>query len=336
MERVHFIAQSRFARDLAGLLRLGYPSLEAVEKLKELQPDDMRDALGRSVIKMRAGSSLADSLKDESAFLPLFVRLLATSEASESLPEGSERAATLLEDLSSRKTRCFLAALYPTLVLTIVALIFWALCVAGGDVLSDLLTSLNLTLPPSTRLLMTVSEIGKSPLGLLLFFGSLVLLWLIVLGYGNLSHYLYKFPFIGPWLIRQESVIYLNTLGQLTENGVSLADAAKLALTSCSAPAQAKLLEVPEKLLKGDTLSQALTSTAMIPELAVWAIERREETESLELLEIADMLDRELSLTLDRGLVAFEPLTMLAVAIFLVFFSGAVFLPINQLIGNLG
>jgi type II secretory pathway component PulF len=336
MKRTHVIAQSRFARDLAGLLRLGYPPLEAVQKLQPIQSDEMGEALGRAVIKMRGGSSLSDSLNNESIFLPLFVRLIATSENSEAMPDGAERAAKLLEDLAARKTRCFLAVLYPTLVLSVVSLIFWALCVVGGGIFTKLFVDLSVSLPLPTRVLMAASQIGQTPLGLILFFGPLFFIWYIVLGHGSLSWYLYKLPFVGSWLVRHESVIFLNTLGHLSDSGASLTEAATLALESCSPPLKAKLGGVPEKLASGDQLSQALASTGVIPELAIWAIERREATESLRLLEIANMLDRELSLSLDRGMITFEPLIFFGVAIILVFFSGAVFLPLYQLIGNLG
>ena len=75
MKRVHLIEQSRFARDLAGLLRIGYPAVEAVEKLEKSRDDSLRPVLERAVGKMHAGSSFSESIKDESALLPLFLRL---------------------------------------------------------------------------------------------------------------------------------------------------------------------------------------------------------------------------------------------------------------------
>ena len=70
MKRVHLIEQSRFARDLAGLLRIGYPAVEAVEKLEKSRDDSLRPVLERAVGKMHAGSSFSESIKDESALLP--------------------------------------------------------------------------------------------------------------------------------------------------------------------------------------------------------------------------------------------------------------------------
>ena len=336
MKRVHLIEQSRFARDLAGLLRIGYPAVEAVEKLEKGRDDSLSPVLQRAVSKMHAGSSFSESIKDESTLLPLFIRLTSTAEESERLPEGMERAALVLEDIAGRKTRCFLATLYPSLVFTIVCLIIWGICVAGAGLFINLFESMNVTLPAPTKVLILLSKLGQSPLGIVLFFGPLALLWYLILGQGKLSWYLYKLPLIGRWLLRQEAVIYLNTTGQLAAAGVPLAQATYLALDCCSPALKLKLEEVPKRLESGDSLSQALAKTGVIPELGIWAIERRELTESLRLEEIGGLLDRELALNVNRGLVLFEPLIFFGVAVVIFMFVTAIFVPLYQLLGNLG
>ncbi len=336
MKRVHLIEQSRFARDLAGLLRIGYPAVEAVEKLEKSRNDSLRPILERAVSKMHAGSSFSESIKDESDLLPLFVRLTSTAEGSERLPEGMERAALVLEDIAGRKTRCFLATLYPSLVFTIVCLIAWAMCVVGSGLFINLFESMNVTLPAPTRALIFMSKLGQSPIGLLLFFGPLACLWYLVLGHGKLNWYLYKIPLLGRWLLRQEAVIYLNTTGQLVAAGLPLTQATELALDCCSPPLKSRLQVVPKQLESGDKLSQALSKTGVIPELGLWAIERREQTESLRLEEIGALLDRELALNVNRGLVLFEPVIFIGVVVVISLFIGAIFVPLYQLLGNLG
>lgn len=336
MTRSLLIEQSRFARDLAGLLRIGYPAVEAVEKLQESQGVALRPALQRAVKKMQSGSSFSDSVKDENVFLPVFVRMTATAEDSERLPEGMEGAARVLEDIAARRTRCFLAILYPSLVLTIVSLILWAMCVAGGGLLTNLFENMHLTLPAPTRAFMFLSKVGLHPLGLFLFFGTLALLWYVILGQGKVTWYLYKVPLVGPWLLRQEAVIYLNTTGQLVATGVPLVEATELSLGCCSTQLRLRLENVPKRLQSGDSLSQALSDTRVIPELAIWALERREQTESLRLEEIATLLDRELALNINRGVILFEPFVFFGVALGIFAFITAVFLPLYQLIGNLG
>lgn len=327
---------SQLARDLAGLLRLGYPTVEAVQKIVPAQGSSLKAILERSVTAQQKGESLAASLQNETAVLPLFVRLLETAEKSEALPEGLDRTASVMDDLAERRSRCFLAVLYPSLVFTVVMLLLWLVCVAGGSLMLSLFENMSLALPWPTRLLIWVAAVGSQPLGLLLFFGPLVLLWLIVFGRTGWRWSVYRVPLFGAWLLRQEAVIYLKTVAQLVELGTPLVEATRLAVDTCSPILQGKLQSVSSRLESGDKLSAALASSGVIPELGVWAIERREATESLRLLEVGNFLDRELELTMDRGLVLFEPLVFLGLLIVIGFFITAVFLPLYQLIGNLG
>jgi type II secretory pathway component PulF len=200
----------------------------------------------------------------------------------------------------------------------------------------SLFENMGVALPWPTRLLIWLAAVGSQPLGLLLFFGPLVLLWLIVFGRTGWRWSVYRVPLFGAWLLRQEAVIYLKTVAQLVELGTPLVEATRLAVDTCSPILQGQLQSVPSRLESGDKLSAALASSGVIPELGVWAIERREATESLRLLEVGNFIDRELELTMDRGLVLFEPLVFLSLLIVIGFFITAVFLPLYQLIGNLG
>jgi type II secretory pathway component PulF len=326
---------SQLARDLAGLLRLGYPTVEAVQKVSASYSPTLGAILERTVLAQQRGESLAASLEKEPAVLPLFVRLLDCAEKSEALPAGLERAAGVMDDLAVRRSRCFLASLYPCLVVTIVMLLLWLICVAGGGMLANLFESMSLALPWPTRLLLALSTVGKHPLGLLVFMAPLVLLWLVVFGRTGWNWSVYRLPLFGPWLLRQEAVIYLKTVGHLVELGTPLVQATKLAVDACSMPLRGRLSEVSSRLEAGDPLSKALTPTGVFPELALWAIERREQTESLRLLSIGDFMDRELELTMERGLVLFEPLVFVGVLFAIGFVVLAVFLPLYQLLGNL-
>lgn len=334
--RIRLLDLSQFSRDLSGLLNLGYPTVEALQKVKSTQSASLAPILERSAEELQKGKSLTQAFQREQDLLPLFVRLVESAESSEALPEGLERAAEVLEELAERRNRCFLAALYPAIVLTVVLLILWSVAVAGGGLFAGLFESMNLALPLPTRLLIGAAAFGQHPLGIILFFSSLALMWYVVLGQSGGTALLHRIPLLGPWLLRQEAVLYLNTVGHLMELGTPLTEAARLAVDSCSGSLREKLNTIPLRLESGDKFSRALRDTEAIPELGLWAVERREETESLRLLEIGKLLDRELDLSLNRGLVVFEPLVFLGVVMAIIFFVVAVFLPLYQLIGNLG
>ena len=335
--RIRLSDLSQFSRDLSGLLQLGYPTVEALQKVKPTQSASLAPILERSVDELQKGRSLTEAFKAEQDLLPLFVRLVESAESSEALPEGLERAAEVIDELAERRNRCFLATLYPAIVFTMILLIMWSVCVAGGSLFGNLFESMSISLPLPTQVLIVVSNFGQHPLGILLFFGGLAAMWYLVLGSsGGPSALIFRLPLFGSWLLRQEAVLYLKTVGHLMELGAPLTEAAGLSVESCSGSLRAKLSTIPSRLEAGDKFSRALRDTELIPELGLWALERREETESLRLLEIGELLDRELDLSLNRGLVVFEPLIFLGVVFAILFFFLAVFLPLYQLIGNLG
>ena len=56
----------------------------------------------------------------------------------------------------------------------------------------------------------------------------------------------------------------------------------------------------------------------------------------MRLEEIGALLDRELALNVNRGLVLFEPIIFLGVVVVISLFIGAILVPLYQLLGNLG
>jgi type II secretory pathway component PulF len=334
--KVSHLDTARFARDLSGLLALGYTLEEAVQKTGESQSTTFRSINAKIVEALQKGQTLTESLQPHETQFPLFYRFVESAELSETLPKGLARSAEILEEIAERRQRSFLTTLYPTLVLTFGAIGIWVTLILCGSLLSDLFAGMNLTLPLPTRALLTFFEFLQQPLLSLLYFAPLVLLWMMVLGKTPLSGWLYKLPLFGTWLLRQEAVMYVSTVGHLTSLGTQLTDATRIASQVCSPPVREMLKNVPDRLMAGDLLSQALQETRVVPDLAIWAIERREETEDLRLADVAGLIDRELTLVRSTGLVLFEPFIFLVTALFIVSFVVSVFLPIYQLVGNLG
>ena len=327
---------SQLARDLSGLLRLGYPAVEAVQKLAPGQLPSLSILLQRVAGELQKGESLAGTLQKEPTVLPLFVRMVDAAEKGEELPQGLERAALVMDEWAARRSRCFLATLYPALVFTIVMFLIWIVCVAGGGLIFSLFSNMSINLPFPTRALMWLSRVATNPLVLLPFFGSLVFLWVLVSGRAGWGLSVYRVPLFGAWMLRQEAVIYLKTMAHLVALGTPLVEAARLAVDTCGTPLRGRLLPVAGRLESGDKLSTALRHTGVFPELGLWAIERREATESPRLLEISDLLDRELEISLDRAVVSFEPMVFLGLLFAIGFFIVAVFVPLYRLIGDLG
>lgn len=327
---------ARFSRDLGGLLNLGYSLEEAVEKSAESQESELKNISKALVDSLRKGETLSQALEPHKGKFPLFVRFVESAEAGEALAEGLLGASRVFSDIADRRSRCFLATFYPALVFTIASIGTAALITFCGGLFEDLFMSMNLSLPLPTRIFLLLTKFILTPVGLVVFLAPLALLWTIVLGKTPAANLLYKVPIIGRWLKQQEAVLFLNTTGQLLDIGTSLRETCEVALTVCSEPIRQKLLPVPARLESGDSLSQALRETQVIPEIVLWTLEQREQAEDLRLADISVLLQRELDIASDTGSMLFEPLIFLLVLFGIGSFIGAIFLPIYQLIGNLG
>lgn len=327
---------ARFARDLSGLLQLGYTLEEAVSKAAECQTTEVAGMAQTMAGELQKGQTLAAALKPYETKHPLFVRLVSGAEEGERLEDGLKSCAEILEDLADRRLQTFLTVLYPTVVFTLVYAGSAFLIAFGGDLFKELFLSMNISLPPATRVLIGLSDFVSSPLGLIVVLLPLLALWCLVLGKTPIAGWLYRVPIYGRWLKHQESIMFLSTASQLVEQGTPLSEACDVAATVCARPLQESLGSVSEQLLSGDSLSSALEKGRIVPEMAVWAIAQRENAGTLRLGQIARLLQRELDRATHTGNLIFEPILFLVLFFGIGFFITAIFLPLYQLIGNLG
>lgn len=327
---------ARFARDLSGLLRLGYSMEEAVMKSGESQSTELARIAESVANGIRKGQTLSQAMLSYEPKFPLFYRLLSSAEEGEVLIEGLNRSADILEHIADRKSQVFLAALYPATVFTLVTLGGAFFLIFSGGLFENLFMSMNLSLPVPTRILLTLCGFLSSPLGLALILLPLAVLWCVVLGKTPMADWLYRVPIFGRWLLHQEAVMFLATADQLVEQGVPLAEACRVASTVTAPSIRRKLKSVPERLESGDNLSTALSLTGLIPELGVWTIAQREQTENLRLGRVAKLLQRELDCATHTGSFVLEPFLFLLMMFGLGFFITAIMLPLYQVVGNLG
>ena len=327
---------ARFSQELGGLLSLGYSLEEAVAKAGDYQSPGLKKICGEVTSSLQSGNSFTESLEPHKGHFPIFHRLVAAAEEGGQLTAGLTSASEILGEVAERRNRCFLAALYPGLVATVAILGGLLLLIFCGGMFTDLFLSMNLSLPLPTRVFLGMSELVTSPLGLLVIFGALALLWATILGWGAAGRFMYVIPLFGRWLRQQEGVLYLATVGLLLEQGAPLVEACRVGKFVCSETIQWKLESVSSKLESGDSLSKALESTGVFSDLTIWVVGQREATEDLKISEVAGLLRRELDCTHHIGSFIFEPLVFIFVLGGIGGFILSVFLPLYQLIGNLG
>jgi general secretion pathway protein F len=118
------IDTARFASTLAILTASGAPLLRALDAARDVVWSlPLRAAADASARLVREGVSLARALKEQKAFPPVLIHLVANGEASGQLAPMLERAATLLEQESERRITWFAALVQPALIVAMGAIV---------------------------------------------------------------------------------------------------------------------------------------------------------------------------------------------------------------------
>jgi type II secretory pathway component PulF len=293
-----------FTEQLAHLLQAGMTldeGLSILEKrFKQPRVQQMTRGLHQALID---GRSFSQALREHPRiFPPLFVNLVAAGEASGALSEILLRLVKHLMQAKDLRDRVQQALIYPAFLAiagTVLITIFITFMVPQ---LQSFMTQIGGGLPLATRILMEINHVIVSYwwLGLLIAIGIAVgfrafvrtkegrLTWdrfrLKIPGYGRVIRYRYYAQFS-------------RTLGTLIQNGVPLLRALDLVSEIAgNRYLELKIIEARRAVIDGATLSAALSSQHIFPDLFTDMMAVGEQTgrfgETMQT--IADVYEREL------------------------------------------
>lgn len=154
-----------FLRGLSGLLEAGIPILKGLYSLREQAGDLQTQALiERVIVRISSGETLSFALKKERKFFPKFVvSLVYLGEETAHLPENLLRAAEFVETSMDFKTKIYSALTYPAFL---VGVMFFGLVVLLKyfiPTFAPVFFDSRLSLPSSTRFLLSTSRVFGSP-----------------------------------------------------------------------------------------------------------------------------------------------------------------------------
>ncbi len=278
-----------FLEALADLIRSGMSAGEAIRLLAlRLQHPRQRALFAGIWSRLGEGHSLSAAL---TAYPHVFdsqtINLVAAGEATGNLGEVLERLIHHFREVKEMRSKLVAAMAYPTFI-----------CLLAGGVilfflffllprLKSLLGSLGGKLPPSTKLLVDVSEAALR-YGPFILIGAIVAL-VIVFGWrktaaGRLAFdaLLLRIPVLSGLVTRTTVLNFCQTLSVLLENGVTTADALRLTeRTVANEALKQRLNEATDRVLEGESLSGALHRTGFFPRLLIDRVGIAEQTGNL-------------------------------------------------------
>lgn len=312
------------AEELAVLLSAGLPmerSIALILKMGEAR--GLSDHLEQVLKEVRDGASFADALARQSVFPPFFVALVRAGEAGGRLADALKEAAAYLERSRALRESVISALTYPALLLI----------AAAGSTLFLLVFVF-----PSFEVLFENGDVVPPLPARLAFFASHAirdhwLLWLAllvcVIAGGvwalrservrpALDRRLLTLSLVGPLLRQMEGERFARTLGTLVTRGVSVPEALRISEGALSnRHLRSGVMAAATGVRQGASLGHELTRLGGFPPALADLARIGEESGELGpmLVRYAELAERSLRHTLDRGVALLVPVTTLVLGV---------------------
>lgn len=269
-----------------------------------------------------------------------YCALVQAGEKARILEIVLARLAKHLKRRADLKRKLRMAMVYPLVVLSIALCSLVFLLVSVVPTFEDMFRDFDAELPSLTRFILALSSwVQNYWLMLILLVILLVLLFSFIRktkrGKLYLERLLLKIPWMGK--IWRQSVLtqFSQTMGTLLENGVDLLEAIEIAASAApSIGFQSEIATVRTELMKGKTLSGALSSSIYFDESAIQLIATGEKTTTLDqmFLFIYEQLDEEVGEAIETLTGLIEPLLIVLLGILVGTVLIAMYLPMFEMV----
>ena len=329
-----------FNQQFVTLIRAGLPILQSLDLLADRLTDER---LGRHIRAVRdevkTGTVLSDAFARQHVFPPIYVTSVLAGEKSGALVEVLERFITYQRLTLTLKKKLLVSLLYPTVLICLVIGLIVFLVTYVVPNFAALYTSMDAKLPAATRVLIAVGTTAR----------SYVLIGVDLLIFGAVAAYFWarressrerldswksRLPLVGEIWTKYQVAQLARVLGTLLVGGIPLVQALETSGRSLGTILMKKALDRASVLVKeGKSLSAALTTTGIFPDLAIDMVEVGESTGALPqmLSSVAEFYEEDVSTRMTALLSLIEPAIMIFMGIFVAFVLVALYLPIFSL-----
>lgn len=332
-------------RQIATLLQAG---LSVEESLSVIGRQSERRNTSRVVLavraKVREGFSFAESLKQHPrTFNTLYCATVAAGEGSGHLDTVMLRLADYTESQQQFLQKVQMAMVYPILLMLLSLIIVSGLMIYVVPDMVQVITDAGQQLPLLTEILIAVSEFlqrGLLPLLVLIVVFAMVVRHLLQRPQLRLRWHRYKLrlPLFGKIQRNTQAARYISTLAILTNSGIPLVEAMRIAApVTSNVHFQQQLAECGQRVREGISLNQALEQSGLFPPMMLQLIISGESSGELPtmLQKAAHIQENELQRMVTLLVTILEPATLVAMGGFVLLIVLAVMLPIlnmNQMV----
>ncbi|MFN4120421.1 type II secretion system F family protein [Acidovorax sp.] len=311
--------------ELAIMLRAGLALDNALRVLIDMSHKPSVAALVQSTLEaVKGGTPLSRALAQRhELFGDFYINMVRSGEASGQMSAVLDRLVEHMERQRSLRESVISATIYPAILLGVAVLSLIAMLGFVVPQFEKLFTDMGDALPLPTRMVMTMGQAFTSyglVMGVGIFaLGVLVLRWFrSPRGRNWWQARILRLPLMGPLALKYQLTLFSRSLGTLLGNGVPMLTALHIATeTVGNIVLQQALGKVGPIVKEGGKVVHAISATGIFEPLAINLIRVGEETGRIGpmMLELANILNREVETGIKRLLTLVEPALILVLGV---------------------
>lgn len=343
-KRLRYLAT--FSRQLYVLIHTGTPLVQSLGALERQTKDPTwREVLRSLRERVEEGGSLSRAMDAYPQYFdPVYRSLIAAGEASSSFGPMLDRLSILTRKQLKIRSSVAGAAVYPALLTVICTVVVIIMLTFVLPRFTGLFDSLDVELPPTTKMLIVLSDFLRGyaiPLIVALVGGVFGLRYWLRTPHGRESwdSILLKLPQIGVATRSFCTARMARVLGVLLESQVPMLEAIKLSREAAGNAHYARLLDKAEQAVtRGEPISSAFANTDLIGPSVYEAIYNGEQTGQVGplLVNIAEFLDEENDILVRSLTSLLEPIILMVMGALVGFIAVSMFLPLFDLTAMAG
>jgi type IV pilus assembly protein PilC len=319
------------------LIKAGLPILRALDLLStRATTPKLRPVVTQIRDRVREGKSLSEAVDEAGVFSKVYSTAILAGEKSGNLSGVLEYYIAYQRVSTGVRKKIIATLVYPTLLITVAAVIVTYLVTVVIPKFSLLYKDLGTELPGPTKLLIAITvDYRYVVLGLIAaFFLGIFLLFMWSRseeGGAAFDRMKFRLPMIGDTMLKFQVAQFSRTLATLLTGGTPLV----AALSTASDAITSRLVrntvaETTQMVREGESLHQALASKGVMPDLALDMIEVGESSGALApmLTSVAEFYEDEVNLRLTTMIALIEPIMLVFMGLLVAFILISLYLPI--------
>ncbi|HKH97969.1 MAG TPA: type II secretion system F family protein [Candidatus Sulfotelmatobacter sp.] len=319
------------------LIKAGLPILRALDLLAtRATAPKLRPVLTQIRDRVREGKSLSEAVDEAGVFSKMYSTAILAGEKSGNLSGVLDYYIAYQRVSTGVKKKILATLVYPTLLVTVATIIVIYLVTAVIPKFAMLYRDLGVQLPGPTKFLVTVTvDYRYYILGLIaaVFLGLLGVFFWSRSEEGGVAfdRMRFRIPILGDTLLKFQVAQFCRTLATLLTGGTPLVSALQTAAESITSRLlRGTVGRATQMVREGESLHGALSSSRVMPELALDMIEVGESSGALApmLNSVAEFYEEEVGLRLGAMVAVIEPVILIFMGLLVAFILISLYLPI--------